>query len=66
MHQLKVTGMRCNGCSGRVKRLIEEHLPQALVSVELSDGLVSVEYPDADPASLITLITEAGFGAQIA
>lgn len=66
MHQFKVTGMRCGGCSGRVKRLIVEHLPDALVSIELSDGLVSVDHSGTDPASIIKMITDAGFGAQIA
>jgi copper chaperone CopZ len=63
MIHLNVTGMRCGGCQGRVSRLIAEHLPDALIEIDLPSGSVRVDHPQAETAALIHLITEAGFGA---
>ncbi|HVI52318.1 MAG TPA: heavy metal-associated domain-containing protein [Candidatus Sulfotelmatobacter sp.] len=66
MPKFNITGMRCGGCSGRVKRLIEELLPGADVDIDLSSGAVRVEHPAIEPAAVIRAVSDAGFGAELA
>jgi copper chaperone len=59
--------MSCGGCSSRVSRLLSELPGVAKAEADLASGLAQVEF-DAGKIShetLLTVIREAGFEAQI-
>lgn len=57
---LIVEGMSCEGCSGRLKKLLEKHadVQQAEVSHAEGTAVVSGSIDDADAA---TIVEKAGF-----
>lgn len=61
--EFKVDGMKCTGCSGRLKRALEATAGVASASVVLDTKQVSVEYDGAriDEAALKRVVQEGGF-----
>ncbi|MBD5560060.1 MAG: heavy-metal-associated domain-containing protein [Clostridia bacterium] len=58
---IKIEGMHCSGCSGRIERLLNA-LPGVSASVSLDDKEAVVEAPDDMPESTLTdKITGAGY-----
>jgi len=56
----KVEGMSCGGCSSSVEQAIKAVAGQAEISIELEDGLVTVEGVDDDQL-IATAVEDAGF-----
>lgn len=62
---LKVTGMRCNGCSGRIKGALERinEVESALVDHTTGNADVTVS-EDVSPQMLIETIDNLGYTAS--
>jgi copper chaperone len=56
----KLEGKSCGGCSSSVEQAIKASVPEAVVMVELDDGLVLVEGVD-DDAMIKAAVESAGF-----
>ena len=61
--ELKVDGMKCGGCSGRLKRVLEATAGVKAAEVVLETGRVTVDYAAADTGvdAIRTAIEDAGF-----
>ncbi len=65
MTQYKVTGMNCAACQARVEQAVG-HIPGVTsCSVNLLTGVMGVE-GSATPEQIITAVTAAGYGANLA
>lgn len=63
---VKVTGMHCAACSGRVERTIAKIQGVSSVSVNLATGIASVSYSGSVTESMIMdKIRDLGFGAAL-
>ncbi|NBC34449.1 MAG: copper chaperone [Alphaproteobacteria bacterium] len=63
MIQFRVSGMTCDGCVRAVTRAIHQRRPNADVSVDLGQGLVSIA-DNADAEILSEAIEDAGFSVE--
>ncbi len=64
--EMKVEGMTCEGCCGRLKRVLEGAQGVASAQVVLQTGQVVVDY-DADSIdvwAIQDLVEDAGFSVQ--
>lgn len=61
--ELKVDGMKCGGCSGRLKRLLDGTDGVNNTDIVLETKQVSVSYEEGaiDVPAIKTLIEDAGF-----
>lgn len=61
--QLTVDGMKCGGCSGRLKRVLEEKNGVHSTDIVLETKQVSVDFEPAmiDRGAIEAAITDAGF-----
>ncbi|WP_049620648.1 heavy-metal-associated domain-containing protein [Frateuria defendens] len=61
--ELKVDGMKCGGCSGRLKRLLDGTDGVNNTDIVLETKQVSVSYEDGaiNESAIKTLIEDAGF-----
>lgn len=62
MYELKVEGMTCGHCAGRVTRAIASVDPAAKVEVDLAAKVVRVQ-SGASPQETAEAVTEAGYPA---
>ncbi len=64
---LKVTGMTCEHCSGRVESAVKAVVGVFGVFVDLSGGLVDIDFDENKTGSqaFVGAITEAGYKAEI-
>ncbi len=64
---LKVTGMTCEHCSGRVESAVKSVMGVFGVFVDLSAGLVDVDFDENNTGAqaFVDAITEAGYKAEI-
>ncbi len=64
---LKVDGMTCGHCVGRVQKALEEAPGVIEAKVDLDSGTADIRHgADADTAGLIATVVEAGYAAQAA
>ncbi len=62
---LKVEGMTCGHCVGRVKKALDEASGVVEAKVDLDSGTADIRYgADADAASLIAVVEESGYSAS--
>jgi copper chaperone len=61
---LKVTGMHCGGCTGKVARALKAVAGVAEAIVSLTPGKAAVQYDEklASPGQLKTAVEAAGYG----
>jgi copper chaperone len=61
---LKVTGMHCGGCTGKVTRALKAVAGVAEAIVSLTPGEAAVQYDEklASPGKLKTAVETAGYG----
>jgi copper chaperone CopZ len=64
MVKLKVEGMSCAHCVGRIRQALSRLVPESAVKVDLSRGEVSLA-ADLDPASAIAVVKAAGYDATL-
>ena len=64
MKQYTVTGMSCAACSARVEKAVSKVDGVSACSVSLLTNSMGVE-GDADSASVIRAVEEAGYGAVL-
>ena len=66
--RLDVHGMKCGGCAGRVRQLLEEELGvlKATVSLPAAMAVVSLDHKHANASSLLQKLKTKGFAASIA
>ena len=62
MYELKVEGMTCGHCAGRVTKAIASVDPAAKVEVDLAAKVVRVQ-SDASPQETAEAVTDAGYPA---
>jgi copper chaperone CopZ len=65
MLKLKVEGMSCAHCVGRIRQALSGLVPESAVDVELSRGEISLA-TDLDPVAIIAALEAAGYGATLA
>ena len=63
MIEFRVSGLTCDGCVLAVTRAIHSRRPNAAVSVDLGQGLVSIA-DNADAEVLSEAIEDAGFSVE--
>jgi copper chaperone len=65
---LKVTGMHCGGCTGKVTRALKAVAGVAEVIVSLTPGEAAVQYDEklASPGKLKTAVETAGYLTAVA
>lgn len=63
MIQFRVSGMTCDGCVRAVTRAIHQRRPNADVTVDLGQGLVSIA-DNADAEVHAEAIEDAGFSVE--
>jgi copper chaperone len=59
----RVSGMSCEGCARAVTRAITRRAPLAVVSVDVSEGRVTVA-GDVASATIIDAVSEAGYSVE--
>ncbi len=66
--ELKVDGMKCGGCSGRLKRVLEATDGVKSTEIVLETKQVTVDYDDADIGvdAIKSVIEDAGFTVMAA
>ena len=66
--RLDVHGMKCGGCAGRVRQLLEEEFGvlKATVSLPAAMAVVSLDHKHANASSLVQKLNTKGFAASIA
>ena len=64
MEQYNVTGMSCAACSARVEKAVRKVPGVESCAVSLLTNSMGVE-GSADPAAVISAVTEAGYGASL-
>ncbi len=64
---LKITGMKCNGCASKIQRTLESLTGVENIDVSLSSEIAKVKYEESSISSqqIITALTELGYGADI-
>ena len=64
-HTLNITGMTCDGCSGRVKRVLETTpgVVQAEISWQNHKGIV-VTTRDLTKEQIMAIVESTGFGVS--
>jgi copper chaperone CopZ len=64
---IKVTGMTCGGCTGKVTRALQAVPGVGDVNVSLALGEATVHYDDtvSSPGQLKAAVEGAGFGADV-
>lgn len=65
MVRFEVKGMTCGGCARSITNAIESVDPAAKITTDVPQRLVTVE-TNAEEASIIEVIREAGYEAQAA
>ncbi len=64
---LKVDGMTCGHCVGRVQKALDEAAGVIEAKVDLDSGTADIRHgADVDTAGLIAAVEEAGYAAQAA
>ena len=58
---IKVEGMTCGHCAGRVKQAVDGAAPGAPVEVELAAKEVRIDGPEVDEEAVKAAIREAGY-----
>jgi len=61
--ELKVEGMKCDGCARSVKKAAERAAPGSTATVDLAGGRVSLAGP-ADALAVAEAIRKAGFAVK--
>jgi copper chaperone CopZ len=62
---LKVEGMTCGHCVGRVQKALDEASGVVEAKVDLDSGTADIRYDaGADAASLIAVVEESGYSAS--
>ncbi len=62
---LKVEGMTCGHCVGRVQKALDEASGVVAAKVDLDSGTADIRYgAGADTASLISVVEESGYSAS--
>lgn len=63
---IRIEGMHCDGCAGRVKSLLEKQPGVREADVSYADGEARVRYNDhaVDPGTLREIIVKAGYTPQ--
>ncbi len=66
--QLKITGMHCAHCVATVEQALQKVSGVYGASVDLDHGSAEVDYDDrrAKPDALVSAVTAAGYGAEVA
>lgn len=62
---LKVTGMGCGSCVGKITKAVQALDQNARVEVDRATGIVSVD-TDENAATLRDVVQKLGFGAELA
>ena len=63
---LKVEGMTCGHCVGRVQKALDETAAVIEAKVDLDSGSADIRHgPGADATALIAVIEEAGYSASV-
>ena len=64
---LKVDGMTCSHCVGRVQKALDEAPGVIEAKVDLDSGTADIRHgADIDAAGLIATVVESGYAAQAA
>lgn len=64
---LKVEGMTCNHCVGRVQKALDAAPGVHAAKVDLDSGTAEIRFgPEIDTAALIGVVQSAGYSAQAA
>ncbi|WP_103380865.1 heavy metal translocating P-type ATPase [Pseudonocardia dioxanivorans] len=63
---LRVTGMTCASCVGRVEKALRRVDGVADARVNLATGTATVEHTAVDPAALVASVERAGYGVAVA
>ena len=64
---LKVEGMTCGHCVGRVQKALDAALGVIEAKVDLDSGTAEISYgAETDIAKLAEIVTESGYPAQAA
>lgn len=65
--RLKVDGMHCGACVGRVQRALEgaDGVRSAEVSLDAGEAVVQHDEGSADRERLVELVEKAGYGARV-
>ena len=66
--QLRITGMHCGHCVATVEQALQKVQGVYGASVDLEHGSAEVDYDDkrAQPDALVSAVTDAGYGAEVA
>ena len=65
---LTVTGMSCNGCSGRVQQALADVPDVKAATVDLASGMARIETTSMNISAdeLIEIVKDLGYGAAVA
>ena len=65
---LKIAGMHCGHCVATVEQALQKVTGVYGASVDLEHGSAEVDYDDkrAQPDALVSAVTDAGYGAEVA
>lgn len=63
---LKVNGMHCGGCAGKIKKSLEDLKIQHTVDVDVESGHVKIQFnsSESDVATLKASILKSGFQVE--
>jgi copper chaperone CopZ len=64
---IRIEGMHCDGCVGRIKRVLEREpgIREAVVSLDEERARVTHADPPVDGARILELVEGAGFRARV-
>lgn len=62
---LKIEGMMCEGCMGKVKDSLSKVDKVTSVDVNLKKGIATVQHDGAPDDALIAAVVDAGFRASV-
>jgi len=62
---LKVDGMSCSMCSGKVEKALSEMPGVSSAEVDLKKGTATIMHDDVEDVKFISVVLDAGFRAKV-